>query len=548
MKNNTGKTVKNSTKLFFSGVAILTIANLIVKVIGLLFKIPMNNILGGEGFGYYNTAYQIYTVFFMFSTSGLPVAVSILISESRTKGELRQIKKIFRTTVTLFLIIGFVGMTAMIFFKDAFADILGSGPASICILAIAPTLFFICVSSTLRGYFQGFQHMVPTAVSQLIEALCKLILGVIFALYAIDCGYSINVVAAYGAIGLSIGAALSMIYLCITKFFFKEDRYTEEFTNMHGISDIVSPTKDILKKVVSLSLPITLSATVMSLTNLIDTFIVQNLLQGNGLTQIEATTLFGNYTGLAVPMFNLPPVLIYPISAAIVPLLSVAKANKDTTRTSTIMESALKVAVLIGIPCGFGMSVLAEPILQMFYGGGEASAIINATPLLRVLAPSTIFVCILSVTNAILQSCGKERLPLISMLAGAAVKLVTNYILIRHIGMIATPISTFLCYLTVTCINFAFIAKYADIIPNIKRVFLKPFICGILCAASAIGSYMLYFGFMSATLATVSAIITAGGIYVILLFLIKAITADDIMLLPKGEKIHSALAKINLIK
>jgi len=548
MKNNTGKTVKNSTKLFFSGVAVLTIANLIVKVIGLLFKIPMNNILGGEGFGYYNTAYQIYTVFFMFSTSGLPVAVSILISESRTKGELKQIKKIFRTTVILFLAIGFIGMSAMLIFANSFADILGSGPAKICIIAIAPTLFFICVSSTLRGYFQGFQQMIPTAVSQLIEALCKLVLGIIFALYAIEQEYSINIVAAYGAIGLSIGAGLGMIYLCITKFFFNESKYTAEFTQTCGISDTVSPTKDILKKVIFLSLPITLSATVMSLTNMIDTFIVQNLLQENGFTQIEATTLFGNYTGLAVPMFNLPPVLIYPISAAIVPLLSVARANKDPDRTRTIMESALKVAVLIGIPCGLGMSVLAEPILQMFYGGGEASAIVNATPLLRVLAPSTIFVCILSVTNAILQSCGKERLPLLSMLAGATVKLSANFFLIKHIGMIATPISTFLCYLVVTCINFAFIAKYADIIPNIGRVFLKPFICGLLCAATALGSYLLYIKAFSATVSTIGGILTAGIVYVILLFITKSITSDDIMLLPKGKKLCSALSKVNLIR
>lgn len=547
-KNN--KTVKNSTKLFFSGVVILTVANLLVKVIGLLFKIPMTGILGEEGMGYYNGAYQIYTVFFMISTAGLPVAVSILISEARTKGQLKQIKKIYRTTTALFFMVGLVGMLAMFFGSNVFAGWLGSDNTNVCVLAIAPTLFFICVSSTLRGYFQGFQQMAPTAISELIEALCKLILGVLFATYAADQGYPIHIVAAYGAVGLSIGAGLGMFYLCITKFFFNERKYTEEFLTDAGESDETQPWKQILKRVILISLPITMSSTVMSLTNLIDTFIIQNLLQANGATQAEATAIFGNYTSLAVPMFNLPPVLIYPISAAIVPLISVARSQNDKKRCRTVMESALKVAVLIGVPCGLGMSVLAKPILYMFYGGiKDADTVIgNATPLLQILAPTTIFVCILSVSNAILQSCGKERLPLISMIAGAAVKLITNFVLIQVIGMKGTPISTFLCYLTVTCLNFFFIAKYADIVPSIKKVFLRPFICGLSCAAIALGSYTLYENFISARLSTVAAIVTAGIAYLILIFILKAVTADDIKLLPKGQKIYSLLRKIHLVR
>lgn len=550
MGKNKVRAAKNSTKLFFSGVLILTVANLLVKVIGLLFKIPMTGILGEEGMGYYNGAYQIYTVFFMISTAGLPVAVSILISEARTRGQLKQIKKIYNTTVTLFFIVGFVGMLAMLLGSGVFANWLGSPDTNLCVLAIAPTLFFICVSSTLRGYFQGFQQMAPTAISELIEALCKLILGVLFATYAVDQGYAIHIVAAYGAIGLSIGAGLGMFYLCITKFFFNERRYTEEFIELNGESDETLPRKAILKRIIMIALPITLSSTVMSLTNLIDTFIIQNLLQANGATQAEATAIFGNYTSLAVPMFNLPPVLIYPISAAIVPLISVARAQRDKKRCRTVMESALKVAVLIGVPCGLGMSVMAEPILYMFYGGikDADSVIANATPLLQILAPATIFVCILSVSNAILQSCGKERLPLLSMLVGAAVKLITNYFLIQTIGMKGTPISTFLCYLTVVCLNFFFIAKYADIIPSVKKVFVRPFICGLICALAAIAGNILYSKFISSSLATVCAILTAGFVYILCIFLLKAVTADDIKLLPKGARIYSLLQKIHLVR
>ncbi len=538
--------VKNSTKLFFSGVVVLTVANLLVKAIGLLFKIPMNKVVGDTGMGYYTSAYTIYTFFYMISTSGLPIAVSILISESRTKGQLRQIKKIFRTTVALFFAIGLVGMLAMIFGADSFASMLKASPTSACIMAIAPTLFFICISSALRGYFQGFQQMVPTAVSELIEALCKLAVGIVLALYAIDQNYPIHIVAAYAAFGLTIGAGLGMIFLCISKLLFKETRYTAEFVEIAGVSDETTPTSKILARLVKVALPITISASVMSLTNMIDMVIVQRLLQETGMSQLEATTVYGNYTTLAVPMFNLPPVLVYPISAAIIPLLSVAHSQGDKKRTRTIMESALRVAVLIGVPCAFGMSALARPILSLFFR--VESSVEMAYPLLRLLAPSSLFVCILSITNAILQACGKERKPVISMLCGAVVKVVSNYFLIQIIGMRGTPISTFLCYLTVTCLNFRFVSKYADIVPNIRRVFLRPFICGLLCAATALGSYALVSRFTGNTVSTLVAIACAGIVYLFLIFFTGAVVAEDVRLLPKGDKISAALGRAHLLR
>ena len=538
--------VKNSTKLFFSGVVVLTVANLLVKAIGLLFKIPMNKVVGDTGMGYYTSAYTIYTFFYMISTSGLPIAVSILISESRTKGQLRQIKKIFRTTVALFFAIGLVGMLAMIFGAGSFASMLKASPTSACIMAIAPTLFFICISSALRGYFQGFQQMVPTAVSELIEALCKLAVGIVLALYAIDQNYPIHVVAAYAAFGLTIGAGLGMIFLCISKLLFKETRYTAEFVEIAGVSDETTPTSKILARLVKVALPITISASVMSLTNMIDMVIVQRLLQETGMSQLEATTVYGNYTTLAVPMFNLPPVLIYPISAAIIPLLSVAHSQGDKKRSRTIMESALRVAVLIGVPCAFGMSALARPILSLFFR--VESSVEMAYPLLRLLAPSSLFVCILSITNAILQACGKERKPVISMLCGAVVKVVSNYFLIQIIGMRGTPISTFLCYLTVTCLNFRFVSKYADIVPNIRRVFLRPFICGLLCAATALGSYALVSRFTGNTVSTLVAIACAGIVYLFLIFFTGAVVAEDVRLLPKGDKISAALGRAHLLR
>lgn len=542
--------VKNSTNLFFSGVLVLTISNLIIKAVGLLFKIPMNHIVGDTGMGYYSQAYTLYTCFFMIATNGLPVALAMMLSESRSKGQLKHAKRIFRICMTLFVIVGFVGMLIMLLGAHWYSkDVLKSEPTYICIMAIAPTLFFISISSAFRGYFQSYQQMVPTAISQLTEALSKLFIGIVLALYAIGQGYEIHIVAAYAAVGLTIGAGLGMVFLTFSKLLFrhKEAQYNAGFLEEHGESDYTESTGTILKRIAVIAIPITLSSSVMSITNLVDAVLVERILQVIGMTEAEATTVYGNYTSLAVPMFNMPPYLIYPISYSIIPILTMARGAGDTVRAKRIMESSLRVSVLIGLPCALGMAALAKPILSLFY---VAESVEMAWPLLALLAPSTFFVCVLSVTNAILQSCGYERMPLYSMLAGAAVKLISNYILLHFIGMYGTPVSTFLCYLTATALNLYFVAKKADVMPSVGRVFLRPLIAAVLCALTAFGVHTLFADVLSISgrLITLVSIIAAVAVYAVLIFTIRAITADDIRLLPKGEKILAVLKKIKLVK
>lgn len=483
------KKTKNSTKLFFSGVLVLTISNLMIKAIGALFKIPMNHIVGDQGMGYYSSAYTIYTFFYMVSTAGLPVAISLLVSENRAKGRLKQVKKVFKLALILFLGVGLVGTAAMFFGAHGFAGLLKAEPTYYCIIAIAPTLFFICLSSALRGYFQGYQSMMPVAISQLIEAVCKLFLGIIFATYALNkygpAKETIHYVAAYAVLGLTIGAGIGMVYLFFSKMLFKSHKYDAEYLEISGVDDTTDSNGSILKKIFLIALPVTVSASVMSLTNLIDMALIQRLLQSfRGLTEAQATSVYGNYTSLCVPLFNMPPYLIYPISYSIVPMIKTAVASGDKKRASLVMESSLRVAVIIGIPCGLGMAALAEPILNFF--GYRHWSVVSAAPLLALLAPSTFFICVLSVTNAILQANGFERKPVISMLAGAGVKIVSNTILIRFIGMTGTPISTFLCYLTATALNIYFIIKHVGLKFNFGRIFLRPLLCGILCAVTAI--------------------------------------------------------------
>lgn len=552
MQNNSqprGKSdVKSSTKLFFSGVFVLTISNLIIKAIGLLFKIPMNHIVGDTGMGYYSHAYTLYTCFFMIATNGLPVALAMMLSESRSKGQIKQAKKIFRIALLLFVVVGFIGMCIMMIGAQAYSrHILHADVTVYCIMAIAPTLFFISIASAYRGYFQGYQQMLPTAVSQLIESLCKLFLGIVLATYALRQGCAIYVVAAYAAIGLTVGAALGMAFLWFYKLLFKEAKYDAEFLEQTPESNYIESARTILKRLAVIAIPITISSSVMSITNLFDAVLVERILQAIGMTEEAATTVYGNYTSLAVPMFNMPPYLIYPISYSIIPILTMARGSGDQVRANRIMESSLRVAVLIGLPCALGMATMAKPILSLFY---KAQSVDMAWSLLTLLAPSTFFVCMLSVTNAILQANGHERKPLYSMLAGAVVKIVSNYFLLYAVGMYGTPISTFLCYLTATAMNLYFVAKNVGVMPKIGRVFVKPLVASVLCSAVALGGYMLLTGplMMTGRMPTLISIFAAVIVYVPLIFLLRAVTADDILLLPKGKKILSILKRFRLVR
>ena len=216
---------KSDVSLFFSGVLILTVANILVKAVGLVTKIALNRVVESVGAGYYSSAYEIYAYLYVISTAGLPVALSIMVSKSRASGRFNEAKKIFNIAMAVFLTIGFVFSTLMIAFSNGIASFIGSEETSLCIVAIAPTILFICLSSCMRGYFQGYQQMSQTAISQFIEAVCKVGVGVALAVWAKSRGYDDFVVAAYTILGVTVGVFLGMVFLYVRKLFFKEERY-----------------------------------------------------------------------------------------------------------------------------------------------------------------------------------------------------------------------------------------------------------------------------------------------------------------------------------
>ena len=532
----------NPKRKFFSGVAILTLSTVVVKVIGLLYKIPMMKVLGEEGMGYFNSAYEIYTFFYILATAGLPVAVSILISENLENKRFSRVKRIFRVSMTLFLLLGLAGTAVLYFGSTAFAEMIENSGAAECISAISPMVLFICVSSSIRGYFQGCQNMVPTAVSQMIEAAGKLFLGLAFATWATGQGVGVCRVSAFATIGMTLGAGASMLFLIISKCFDK--RY-----NINNVGYLSEKKGRVAASIIKIALPITLSSAVISFTRVTDLFMILRRLQSIGYTEAAANAIYGSYTTLAISMFNLPASFVTPIALAIVPVLTAAVGSGDKARESATLNSSLRLCGLITLPASLGLSVFSRPILEFVFRG-EEGAINTAAPLLSVLGMSVFFSCMMTVTNAILQAYGKERLPMVSMVVGAAVKIVVSYLLIGipSINVYGAAISTFVCSLTVAAMNFFYIKKCATGLETPVRLFGNSLGASVLAVAVGGGAYFLLLPRIGASpMLTLLSIGMTVLLFAVSALKLGAINENDLLLLPGGGKIYKILKKTKLV-
>ena len=476
----------------------MTVSNLIVKAAGLLFKIPLTALIGEEGMGYFNGAYTLFTWLYMLSCAGLPTAASMLIAKlpkaKRRDGAMR----IFRTALGIFTAVGLVGCLGLIFGAPVLSHLMRVEMSEAAIIAVAPTLFFVCQSAALRGYFQGFGDLRWYSLSQVVEALGKVGLGVAFAYHAIESGESIPTAAAYAAGGITVGVAAGMVTLYIAFTFAKKRGGEREIT----------PTRTLARRLIGATLPITLSSSVMSLTNLIDSMLMTRTLHAAGMSQAEVAAIWGNYSSLAVPMFNLPPVLTMPIAYALLPSLSAALASGDQGKAVKLTHDAAKSTALLALPCAIGMAALSEPILSLLFADDVAE---RGAMLLTLLAPSSMLLCMLGLTNTVLQASGHERVPLYAMLVGAAAKLLATWLLTPTLGKYATPVSTFICYFTVLLISVIAIAAVTPLGKAMTHgVYAKPLaastiavtlaatVCPIIGAVPAIGmAAAAYFGIMA---------------------------------------------------
>lgn len=526
---------------FLGGAAILAAAVAIVKIIGAFYKLPLNNILGSQGKTYFNTAYYIYNVLLTISTAGLPLAISKMTSEAHAQGRENQKRKIFRTAIWLFFGLGLVGSLFM-FFKAAFlAEFLENGLAAPAVQALAPAVFCVCLLACMRGYTQGQGNMAPTAISQVLEALCKLGVGLPLAWYVLKVGQSLENGAAGAIFGVTVGTVLSMLFLI---FYLMTHRNRTEST------DIPTGSGVLMKQILAIGIPITLSNSAMSIINLIDTKIVMGQLQNALLLSEEEAALLNGQYGMAMDMPNMVASFVYPVTMSLIPFAAAALARKDHSGANRIISSAFRLIALLALPAGVGLSVLSAPI-EILVLPSQYEDALAAGQHLRILGFALIFICIMILTNAILQTYGKERIPIFTVIAGGATKIVMNYILVGNpdINIHGAPISTLCCYAVIVVLNLFFVWKYSPEKPHYISLFAKPVLASALMGGSAWAVYGFVFRALSDghsvyganAIGTLCGIGVGVVVYGVLVIALRILRAEDVKSIPHGGKIIKLL-------
>ncbi|MBQ7901771.1 MAG: polysaccharide biosynthesis protein [Clostridia bacterium] len=526
------------TQNFVEGALILMIANILVKVIGAVFKIPLNYLLGDEGMGYFGTAYTVYNWLFIVATAGMPVAISKMVAESRATGNNRRAHRIFTISLRLLAAIGIAGFAFLYFGADFCANLMASPSAGPGIRALSPAILFVALMSVYRGFFQGQQNMLPTAISEVCEALGKLVIGYGAAMLLVSSG--IEKAAAGAVFGVSAGGFLALMSLTI--IYIKNRKNILPYSKSDSI-----PAKSsgaILRELVRIAVPITIGASVFSLTSIIDAAMIMRRLQESaGFGYDAANALWGAYTGKSITMFNLVPTLITAISISIVPTIASAFATKNFDKAQEATGGSLKITILLTAPCAVGMAILAGPILQLIFRSTSAESTLS------ILSYGIVFVSLVSLTNAILQATDNAVIPVIHMVVGGIAKVIVNYILVGHpsINIAGAPIGTILCYVVILCLNLVSIRRIIHIRYNVASLVIKPLVSVIVMAAAVLGVYNLTSA-LGNTAATVLSIAAGGIVYVAVLFATGGISASDVRMLPKSDKLLPVLKKYRLIK
>lgn len=516
---------------YLEGTALLAMATAIVKVIGALYKIPLNAIIGAKGFGYFNTAYDIFNVLLMVSTAGLPVAMSRMIAQADSLGHQNQVRRIYATARGIFLGLGISGSVLMTLFCRQLAAFQNQPDAWAAIGALGPTVLFICLMSAYRGFFQGQGDMAPTSVSQVIEAVTKLLVGMGAALLMLKATGSIPLAAGGAILGVTVSCLVSTLYLARC--------FRNRFASLPHTSEEPRSYLDTAKGLMIIAVPITLGSAGMQVMTMMETKIFMGRLLMLGYAQAEADTMRGIY-GMCLTIFNMPCAFIPAITISIIPAITTQLTKCRNDRAKEIEESSARIMGLIAMPCAMGLAVLSVPVAALL-GGYQGANLALAGRMLSVLGLAIFFDSVVMVTTAIMQAHGYAGRPVINMLLGGLVNLVAVYVLAGnpHIHIVGTPIGILVGYVTISALNLFSLRTLLEeppaIVPNLMRSLAASAIMG----AAVWGTWkaMIFAGIGGRLLPCAVPVAVGVVVYALCVVRLHCITREDCMLLPKGEKI-----------
>lgn len=579
-----------------NGALVLVLATAFVEIIGVLYKIPLTELIGTMGRGYTGTAFNIYIPVYNIAMAGLPVAISKLVAQSVAEGHFNNVKKIFRIAFWLFFGAGAIGTVVLLILAYPYAKSMQATESLPSIFMIAPAVFVCCVMATYRGYYSGLRNQNPSAISQMFEVVGKLAFGLGLAyvvqrygmscfeqglpVYGVECATEAEAVmaltpyaAAASIFGVTMGAVCSLLFLVIRHKIVGDKITPEELAS----SPKADTGKNIAKLMFAIAVPVVVSTLVMNITNLIDSWAIQYRLQyaiDSDLSVIsdmyrEALSiaakmdnvqlksyLYGAYE-IALDFRNLVPTITTTLGMSAIPVLAEAWTLKNKLMIRSSIESVMRIAMLISLPAGIGMAILSRDLLNIMYGMSDSISI-SAT----VMALYGCFTFIMAAAQPLinmLQAIGRADIPMKSVSIAAVVKVIVNFILIGipGINIMGAIIGTFCFYLITVSVNINALIKETGVRLNYKSVFFKPLFCALMCGLAAWATTGLCKHFIPAfeygsrvsnnTLSAIIGIVAAVIIYVLALLFTKTIVREDVKMLPKGEKICKILEKYDLI-
>ncbi len=564
----------NKKQSFMAGVLTLFFAQIVIKVLGLIYRLVITNIpyFGDAGNGLYSAGYQIYTLLLAIASIGVPSAISKLVSERIAVGKHREAHEIFKTALLLFGIIGFIGSSILFFGARYIAtSMIGNPDVEGIMVALAPAVFFVAISAVIRGYFNGMYNMKVASNSQMLEQLFKSILtiGLVVAVYFLavvnptdlskTLGLSTETVTVAMATAANAASTIATAICCGYLLTYYQRSKKEIWKNINESNQVAYKKErkiSIMKKILAVSIPISLASIISAINRNIDTFTVINELKialassfpTMDLIKNEATRLYGILSGRVDTLIGLPTALNVAFATALVPAVSETMAKGDVKTAKRRITFSIRTTLLIALPCAIGMCVLAEPILNLLFPNVYAAE----APLLLQISSFTIIFTLMNQTVAgALQGLGKVMVPAISLGCGAIIKLILNLLLIRNpqIGIYGAAISSVAASLTAMIINLVVLRNKIKLDTNKTQLILKPILATAFMGAVAfLSQYYLTTYFIKGRMATVITILLAVIAYIFAVLSFKIFDRDDYHMLPFGDKIYKFLQKIKIVK
>ena len=473
-------------KNLVGGISLLGIAGLICKVVGVMYRIPLASGIGAQGIGIYQQVFPSYNLMLTVSSAGIPVAISRMVAGYIAQRDIRNARRVFRVSLYILTALGAVMSLLMALLSHRLADAVGTPEARLSFLSIAPSLFLVCVMSAFRGEMQGRRRMTPTAVSQLIEQVGKVFIALPMANYMYAQGTTVLDASARGAagalIGTSIAEGVALLFMMACHFL----TGGELNTIVQDEKRRVLSYQELGTQVIAISIPISIGACIVPLANTIDSYMLKNIMS-RWMDGEEALVRYGIYSGLVLPLINVPTALALAMSINLVPSVSTGVALNDRDYIRRESATGLRLASLIGLPCSVGMSMLAEPILSVLYlGGGRYTQeqIHLGGELLTFSALTIVLFTQVQATSGILQGLKKQRIPMYTLLAGVACKVALNLVLVSTPGIDihGAPFASLLCYTVSMVPNLYYVAKYAGLKLSLADLLIRPGIASALMA------------------------------------------------------------------